>query len=318
MSYTVEPVSDVAIVNPSEMPMREERIFDPYRSTKLKAAPEAGAIPQANIDESQSAADSAQPADTVRLSPQMAVLAKKEQKFRLEQQKLKADREALALEKAKVQKALDLQAKLDAKDFSTLDELVDYNAFSEYKVKKLNDSDPVQAKLNQLEQEIQNVKKSGDENLEKQFQAAVEQRKSAASKLIETTPAHSEFKTKIEKIMPKLNLVDAVTKHILDTWEHDSLDLPVDQAVEEVKNGIIENAKMWAGVLDQPTEVSPAAGTEKRPLPPLKQGLKTITNQVTTSDTPPPRKSYSAIRNEQDRWNAAREAVLAKLNKQGA
>jgi hypothetical protein len=252
------------------------------------------------------AEDAKPPEETVALSPQVTALARKEAKFRQSQLALKAERDALEADKAEIAQLKALKAKLAAKDYSGLDDLVDYNEYTNHITTKLASTDPNQQALKKLEDEIKGVKKAHEESISQQFEAAVKERRAAVISLVESNPEFASIK--------ELKQQEAVVQHILDTWEHDEIDLSVEQAAQEVEELLIEEAKKWASI----TKIRPesSAAEEKKPLPALKSPAKTITNQMTTSDVKAPLKPYYQM-SESERYAEARRRVLEKMQKQG-
>jgi hypothetical protein len=311
MAYTRESIAEPTTAVPTAIPavMRDPVSIDPYAHSKARET-KLSSIGQTNkINESQPVETKA-PAESVTLSPQVAALARKEQKYRQDQEKLKADREALSAEKAKLAQLEELQTKLAAKDYSGLEDKIDYEAYTQYLLNKQQSTDPKDVALKELKDEVTGIKKANQEYQEKQFEAAVNERKLASAKLLATDPKLSAFQTKVEKANPAVKLPDVITQHILDTWEHESEELSVEQATQEVQNAITEKAKAWASVLDEePRE-------EKKQLPPLKQGLKTITNQVTAGELTRAPKSYQNM-SDSERWAEARRRAEAKLQQKG-
>ena len=146
--------------------------------------------------------------------------------YRQDQLRLKEKEAALeARGQLKLPKLEAMEANLAKKDYSDLEGVVNYDEYTQHLLNKQTSQDPQTAALKKLEAEIESVKKSQEDNISKQFEAAVNERKTAAAKLIETDPDLSSFKGRVEKAMPELKLPDVVTQHILDTWEHDSEEL---------------------------------------------------------------------------------------------
>jgi len=293
-----EPTSAVAVQSLPPV-MREEKIHDPYRNRA--GVPKA--VGQPDKVEGTAAIESKPTEETVKLSPQVAALARKEQRFRAQQQELEKDRAALAADKTEIAQLKAMKEKLAAKDYSGLEGLVDYNDYSQYQVNKLNGADPVRDELSKLTNKISEIEKSAQDNVTKQFEAAVSERRIAVTELVEKDPQFQRIK--------KAKAQEAVVQHILDTWEHDSKELSVDQAAKEVEEILVEKAKQWAALLEE--EKAAPVEDAKKQLPPLKQGLKTLTNQVTTGGLTP-RKSLQGL-NDSERWAEARRRAEERLQK---
>jgi hypothetical protein len=306
MAYEREAIADTASAIPTAAPpiMREEVVYDPYRHTKTQ--PKAlSAIGQADKTEGSAAVDAKPTEEPVKLSPQVAALARKEQRFRQQQQELEKARAALDAEKAEVAELKAMKAKLAAKDYSGLEGLVDYNEYSQHQISKLNGADPVKEEISKLNNKITELEKTTQNNISKQFEAAVSERRIATKELVDKTPEFARIK--------KANAYEAVVQHILDTWEHDSKELSVEDACKEVAEILQEKAQQWAALLEDEKPAAPEE--EKKTLPPLKQGLKTLTNQVTAGDIKRPPKSLQHM-NDAERWAEARRRAEEKLQKQ--
>lgn len=319
MAYEREAIAETTASAVTSAPMisREERVIDPHRGNSSLAAAQsrvAEKTGQQNNNGTNGPAETAPTAETVTLAPHVAALARKEQKFRQQEQALKAEKEVVEREKAELAEMRALKAKLDAGDYSALDGKVDYNKYSEYELQKLNGTDPAQEAIKRLEAKIIGMEKSQEEQTSKLFDAAVAERKNAAIKLLATDPKLSSFKAKVEKSMPQVKLEDAVTHHILDTWENDSEELSVEQATEEVRSALLEKAQAWAGLLEETAEAPESLAGMKKPLPALNKGLKTITHHVTASEPKVSTKPLHGL-SDADRWAEARRRAEAKLQR---
>jgi hypothetical protein len=299
MSYEVEAIDTSAVpaTAASQPTMREERVLNPYQTREQRVT-----IGQTDKVESQAPVESRTAEETVRLSPGAAALARRELKFRQQQQSLEKDRASLAAERAEIAQLRSMKEKLAAKDYSGFDELVDYNDYSQYKLNKLQGADPRSEELSQLRGKIESLEKMTEKNIETQFEAAVSERRTATAELVDKSGQFPRIK--------KAGANEAVVQHILDTWEHDSKELTVEQAAKEVESILVEKAKQWASLLED--EKPAVAEDPRKTLPPLKQGLKTLTNQVTASATTRPQKSYSQM-SDNERYEVARQRALEKL-----
>lgn len=312
MAFEREAIIESSPATAPQSPiMREERTVDPYR-VRAPKTPLSGSTEQRVIS-GEGLAETKTPEETVTLSPQMAALARKEQKSRQAEMKLKSDREALEVERAEVAELKAMKAKLAAKDYSGLEGQLSYEDYTSYLLNKQNSADPTQQALKKLEDEVTSIKKQSEDNLNKQFEAAVNERRVATTKLLATSEEFSGFQKKAEASLG-IKMTDAVVQHILDTWEHDSAELSVEDASKEVKEVLIERAKKWSSILE-PEIKAPVEG-EKKQLPPMKASLKTITNQVTAGGPAAPRKSLQHL-SDSERWAEARRRAEEKLQRQG-
>ena len=306
MAYEREAVSESPAIPNQTAVTREDRTIDPRaHATRLASVMSKMTTSSAqNVTSGSSpVVETTPPAETVTLSPHVAALARKEQKFRQDQQRLKAQQDALEAERAEIAELKAVKAKLAAKDYSALEGLVDYNEFSQYQINKLNGSDPSQEAIKALEARIDNLTRSQEESTSKLFEAAVSERRTAVNKLVETSPELAGIK--------KLKLQEHVVQHILDTWEHDNVELSVEEAAKDVQEELTARKKRLDDAFSP--ELPATQADPKKPLPALKAGLKTITNQVTTGDaTAAPKKSMQHM-SDAERWAEARRRAEAKL-----
>lgn len=300
MSYEVQAI-DVPAGSPSapsQPIMREERVVSPYKVGDPRAS-----IGQYDKVERTSAPEASRPTEeTVKLSPGAAALARREFKFRQEKQALEKDRASVAAERAELSQLRAMKEKLAAKDYSAVDGLVDYNEYSQYQLNKMQGEDPRAEELNQLRGKTDSLEKMMQQNIETQFEAAVSERRTATAELVDKTDQFPRIK--------KAKAHEAVVQHILDTWEHDSKELSISQAAQEVESILLEKARQWASLLEDDKQAN--AEDPRKSLPPLKPSLRTLTNQVTAGDVHRPRKSYSQM-SETERYAEARARAIERL-----
>lgn len=300
MSYSKESIAESASAVPS-MPaqqLREEREINPYSNVSRNKTN----IGQSSNNSSSAAVESAKTEETVTLSPQMAALARKEQKFRQQQQATKDKEAALEARAAKVAKLEALEAKLEAGDYSDLDGRVSYDKYTQWKIDQASSMSPEQQALKEVKAELDTVKKNIQDDISKRFDSAVNERRNAVNALVDKSPEYSGLKT--------LNMQEAVLQHILQTWEHDNTELSPEQAAKEVKEALKEQANKLAVLRE---DSSPSQVEDKKQLPPLKQGIKTLTNQMATSgEIKRPVKSFQHM-SDTERWAEARRRAEDKL-----
>jgi hypothetical protein len=304
MSFEVEPFQPTSNNgNPAQsLPpiMREERSIDPYRVYTPKTAP----VSSPEVQQSTSSEEK-----TVTLSPQVAALARREQKFRQQQEALTKEKQALQAEREEIAQLKAIKEKLAAKDYSGLDNLIDYNDYSQYQVSKLNGADPVQEEIKKLHGKISDIEKTTEENISKQFEAAVQERRLATQDLIEKSENFPRIK--------KAKAHEVVVHHILDVWENDNKEISVEEAAKEVEQALLEKAKQWAALLEEKKAEEIVEEAPKKTLPPMKAGLKTLTNQLHSGDPsmPKPKKPLHLM-SDGDRWAEARRRSEEKLKLQ--
>jgi len=311
MSYTKEAVADTSNALPQSAPqvMREPMSVDPY--ARANRAAQSG---QQNNSTDNKAEETKAPAETVTLSPQVAALARKERQFRQQQQALSEKEKAIEARAAKIAKYEAMEQKLAAKDYSGLEDSVNYEEYTQYLLDKQAKADPNKAELEKIKAEVESVKRANKEQLDKQYEAAVNQRKAAIGEVYTSDPGFKSFEEKAKSAFPQINLQDVVVHHLLDTFEHESIELKPADAAKEVHEALLERAKAYASLLDQPQQVE--QGAEKKQLPPLKQGLKTLTNNVIAGDgLKKPVKDYRNM-SQDERYAEARRRAVEKLNSQ--
>lgn len=312
MAYEVENLgSNVVGPNLPKEIMREERVVDhradSRRLVQAQAAVQAkqtdakSGQPNTNKNSATSEETQTTPVESVTLSPGAAALARKEAKFRQQQQELKASQAQLEAERKEIADLKAIKAKLASKDFSGIESLVDYNDYTNYLIEKDSKSTPEQDEIKKLASKLDSMEKAQQDDVSKRFDAAVNERRTAIKALVGSDTTYSTIK--------ELKAEEAVVQHILDTWEHDNIDLSVEQASKEVEDLLVEKATKWASL----SKVKTQASQEKKELPPLKSNVKTLTNNMApTGEIKRPQKSFEGM-SEQDRYKEAYRRAQEKL-----
>ena len=313
MPFEVEAITPSTTAAPAPIQsMKEERVITPYSDpNRLAKAREkvtqGNDNSQINNSKDRAPAESGKTEETVTLSPQMAALARKEQKFRREQQALKAQKDALEAEKAEIADLKAMKAKLAAKDYSGLDGQVNYDEYTNYLLDKTAKTTPEQEALKKLSSEIENLKNSQQKDVEKRFEAAVNERRTAVKSLVESKPEFKHIKA--------LEQQEAVVQHILNTWENDEIDLSPEQAAQEVEEILKERRQKWLSI--EKDETPPVEVDGKKTLPPLKTGIKTLTNNMAgTSEVKKPGKPLHLM-TDSERYAEARRRAEEKIKQRG-
>jgi hypothetical protein len=215
----------------------------------------------------------------VALSPQLTALARKEQAFRREQQAFKEKEREFEARSTQFAKYAELDRKLAAKDYSALEELgVSYEDWTNYLINRGEGEKPELQAIQKLEQEVTNIKKSQEENVNKQYEATLGQYRQEIRALIEKDPAS------FEAIKSK-DAVEHVLTHIVDSFNEDDENLTVEQAAKEVEEALLEEALSWTKLKKIQEKIAPQV-EEKRTLPPPRSGLTTLTQQIAPSGPP--------------------------------
>lgn len=310
MAYTSEPMPSAQAPAPNAAPpvMREERVLDPYRS-RVPQLPVPQSREQPAISRSVSTEEPSAPtAESVTLGPAAAALARKEQRFRQQQQELKARETALEAERAEIAELKAIKAKLASKDFSSIEQLVPYNEYTNYLIEKDAGLSPEHQELKKLQSDIEAVKKAQQDDVSKRFEAAVSERRKAVTALVESNEAFTGI--------AKMKAHEAVVQHILDTWEHDNVDLSVEDAAREVEETLREQANRWASIV-QPATKQAEVSEDKNVLPPLKPVVKTLTNNMSaTGEIKRPVKSFHGM-SDSERYAEARRRAEEKMQQRG-
>ena len=316
MAYEVESIgSNVVGPNLPKEIMREERVIDhrapDKRLQQAQAAVQAKTAEQPPTQpaksgqpdtnrETSSEAPQTPTAEKLTLSPAAAALARKEAKFRSQEQELRAKEQALEAERKEIAELKQIKAKLAEKDYSAVENLVNYDEYTNYLIDKSTKTTPEQEEIKKLYQKLESLEKNQQDDVSKRFDAAVNERRNAVKELVLKDESFTTIK--------ELKAEETVVQHILDTWENDNIDLTVEQAAKEVEELLLEKATKWASL----TKVK---GTlqEKKELPSLKPGVKTLTNNMTPAgETKPIKKSFNGM-SEQERYKEAYRRAQEKL-----
>lgn len=294
--------------------MKEDRVVSPYNSegsrlelvqAKVLSRQDSG---QQNITEDKKAAESAIPTEeSVTLSPQMAALARKEQKFRQQQQEFKQRELALEAERKEIAELKALKSKLAQKDYSDIEDLVPYDDYTNHLIEKSNRISPELQALKKLEEKLGNLEKSQADEFSKRFEHAVQQKKQEVQTFIESS---EDF-----PLIKKAKFSEHVTQYIIDHLEDTGVELDKAQASKEVEQILKEKAQKWAQLLyEESSEVK--AQEQAAQNPQLKPAIKTITNNMTTQtgDLKRPQRSFQGM-SDQERYQEARRRAEEKLNK---
>lgn len=238
-------------------------------------------------------------AESVKLSPQLSALARKEQAYRQREQALKARERELEAKLADADQYSQLKTKFSSKDYSEAEKLgLNYEEYTKYLLDKQSGEDPQTQAFKALEAEVQALKKGKEESAAQEYEETVAEYKKEINQLIATT---SEFpRTK------KLGRQDAVLQLILDSWEQDGTELTIAEASKDVEAYLSALAKDLT--LESPVVEEP------RRLPPPRPGTKTLNqNMAAVGTDAKPLKPLQYL-SEAERYAEARRRVLARRN----
>lgn len=257
-----------------------------HASTGMDLTKSVSGAPQDSNRQSEQVEETLTTPKEVTLSPQLTALARKEAKIRQQELALKADKDAIATERAEIAKLKDLKTKLAAKDYSVLDEIgVSYEEWTNYLINKGETSKPEVEAIKKLEDEIKGIKTANEQQVNKQYEATVNQYKRDIKNAVESNPEFDSIKSQKAE--------EHVLKHILDTFNEDGEILTVDQACKEVETAILEEAREYLKLTKIQSEIKPKV--EEKILPPPKQSLRTLTNQATQVNPSTPRNQFQHL-----------------------
>lgn len=253
----------------------------------------------------------------VTLSPQLTALARKEQAFRKQEQAFKAQQAEFkakqdAFEKSQTEFASLSKTKerLTAEDYSVLDELgVSYEKWTNYLLNKDTPEATENKAISDLREELKTVKTQQEEaeakrqeGVDKQYAATVKEYEKGISALVSSDPEYTSIKERKAEAH--------VLQHILDTFNEDGETLTIEQAAKEIEDAIMADAEEAMSLSKLKAKIQPVA-EEKKQLAPPKQVLKTLTNQVASTQT----KTYPQFQHLSPKERIAQ--AIAKSQRQG-
>lgn len=209
----------------------------------------------------------------VTLSPQLTALARKEAKIRQQEQSIKAREDAINAKEAEIGSLSSFKERLSKKDFAALDEQgISYEEWTNYLLSKGDSEKPEIQAIQKLTDEVQGLKASQEAQINKQYEATVGQYRTDIKNLVEKDP---EFAT-----VKELKKEEYVLQHILETFETDGEVLTVEQAAKEIEDALVEDALTYTSLSKVKAKLPPP---QEKKLPPPKTGLRTLTNEMTTT-----------------------------------
>lgn len=243
--------------------------------------------------------------ESVRLSPQLSALARREQAHRQRDLALKEREKAMEADAADAAKFRELKAKLSAKDFSEAEALgLDYQGYTEYRLKQIEGENPLEARIKELEAKIEAQAKGSEESAAAQYEETVAEYKKEITKEVGANP---DFST-VKGIQGG---EQAVLQLILDSFEEDGEELTILEAAKLVEEQLVERGKLYTSLPKFKTEV--AAQETPKPLPRPVVG-KTLTNDMIAGSGKTPLKPLSQLP-EAERYAEARRRALEKRTK---
>jgi hypothetical protein len=300
MAFTVSnlPAATTAVPGHGVESTIAPKSFDPAATigrpapkSKESSSPEATkAEPEAKtgsptISEETSKSEAAPNAQGI--SPQLAALARREAKLRQEATALENERVEIAELKA-------LKEKLAKKDYSELKKFVDYDEYTNYLIEQSSKEDPNQQAIVALKSEVESLRESQKQDIDKRYEAIVGERRRLVKDLVETNPEFSTIK--------ELKHEETVVQHILDTYEDEGVELSPEEAAKEVEQALLEEAKTWTSL-----SKLKSAEPEKKDEPKADPKVKTLTNTMqATGEIKRNSKPLHLIQSDVERWREAR------------
>ena len=310
MGFTTEAIEAVAgpahalEQNQMDLPVREFIGYDPKGTMSITGQPIERPAPAA--EEKPAAVETPPKEDpkeeSVTLSKEISAIARKEQAYRLREQKLKARERELEL-KLKDADAFDsIRKRFKEKDFSAADELgMTYEEYTQYLLKKQEGAKPEDERYRKLETELERLKRQQEESTQKEYEANQALWKAEIAKLTSEGDEYASIR--------ELKAEHLVLQHVNDSFEEDGIELTAEEAAKEIEEALIARAQKFASL----TKLK-AREPEPEPKPVLgapKSSPKTITQSMTvTSKVPPPKPLH--LMSESEQWEEARRRYLAQ------
>lgn len=321
MAYEVEPIAPLTTPVDGSLrdsgKMREERVLEPYRKPASKAAAAPNPVQQDNTvpPKDPVAAEPAQTAESVALSPGMAALVRKEQRVRQQEAQLKAQQKALEAERAEIAELKALKTQLEAKDFSGIEKLVPYEDYTNHLIGKQTPESPEAKQIAELKAQIDKIAGTQQQSLEERMKEAVRNTTEAVKSVVESSADYAKVKDiKFHDGEKELSFSDAVTQHILDSWDEDEIELSPEQAAKEVKAILIDRAKSLSAIAEPAAPVIPPTQDPKTAQP--KPAGTTLTNSMAAAgEGTRPNRPFHGM-SDSERWAEARRRAEAKLKAQ--
>lgn len=306
---TREAIVDSVIPREVEKPI-------PVRTISTRIGPRPNLNQASTAVESQ-AAESATPAESVRLSPQLTALARKEQAYRQREQALKEREKALEAKLADADQYSQLKSKIETKDYSEVERLGGkYEDYTKYLLDKQSGEDPNTQAFKKLEDEIQSLKKAQEEKATKEYDETVAEYKKGLISLSESNPEFAKVKTykQMGADGKEFTGIDVALQFIVDSFNDDQSEITLEEALRDTTTFFKEQAKELSVFLEEP-KVSGAAGPG--PLPPPKVGSRTLTQQMQPSGIEKkPARSLQHM-SETERYEEARRRVMERRQQEG-
>ncbi len=320
MAFTVESL-EPSVVGPAnnqpkqfDLPSKEFVGYDPKGATTITGSPISDNKPanlkQADNIEAPVETQQETQVESVSLSPKVSAIARKEQQLRQQARALEQQKKEMADTIAAGQKYLSLQKKIEAKDYSGIDELgLSSNELASYEVDKLASQDPNEQRSRKLEEEIAALKKQQEERqIEEYEQNQALWKEDISDKLVKDV---TKF-PRLNKLKSKGQDAEAIVLQLInDAFDEDGVRLTSEKALSLCEKELHDRATFYRDLLDEEPTVS-----GEKVLGPPKTQAKTITQTMTTTPkSAPASKPFHLMSESEQIAEAIRRVQAAKLNR---
>ncbi len=312
MAFTVESLESTNIPARNNEPNQfdlPERSIDP-RDPKTLVKKEEAAAPVATDATQESTTDGAAPevattGESVKLSPQISALARKEQAQRQREFALKQREKSLEAKLAKADQFEKLQEKLKSNDFSAAEELgLTYEQYTQYLLAKETGKNPTEQRITEIDKKLAELKQAQEDLTNREYQANQSLWKTEITRVITDNPDFSTIKD--------LKAEHLVLQHINDSFDEDGTELSAEAACKDIETALFERAEKFAGV----SKLKSKQAVEEKPtLGPPKTSPKTITQTMTMSSQKPSTKPFHLLSESEQIAEAYRRVQAAKTNR---
>ncbi len=321
MAFTTAPMDapqgqPTRIQEPSQfdLPVKEFIGYDPasrqpspLEQGKPAAKPQVAApvtAPEANPSQPGTDESTSEPEaqESVQLSPKISALARKEAATRQRELRLQQREKELATKLADAEKYAALKAKIASKDYAAAEELgLTYEEYTQYLLTKQAGEKPEEQRFRKVEEELNNLKKSREEEETREYEANQVLWKKEIAKIID---ASDEFST-----IKELGAQDIVLQHINDSFEEDGVELTAEQAAKEIEDALVERASKYANL----SKIKKSQ--ETKVLGPPKTSPTTLTQNMTVTSQKAATKPFHLMSESEQIAEAFRRVQEQKLQK---
>jgi hypothetical protein len=303
---TREPIVNTMLPKEVEKPI-------PVRTVQTRLTPKVKPSgDQPSIDKGPAESVTPPTAESVKLSPQLSALARKEQEFRRKEAAFKEREKSIESKLIDADRFLKFQEKLKAKDYSVAEEMgLEYEGYTNYLLNKRG-QDPQTAEMQKMADELAAMKKSQED---KETEAFEDSKKEYLSRIKELSGS-TDFSS-----IKELGREEAVLQFILDSLDEDEPELKeldfegtIKWAMTIVEMDAVEEGKKFSTLSKlKPKEEPKVEEAPRKQLP-----LKTLTNQVRV-ESPEQLKPLKSLQHmsETERIEEARRRVMARKQTNG-